>query len=76
MEACWKGKHLWISTEAGCNMTLLKSLLYFLCLFILSVCWRCEKMGLMDKEDLFNSSLVLSGVKDSKDFQVSPRENC
>lgn len=33
-------------------------------------------LGLMDREDLFNSSLVLSSAKDSKDFQVSPRENC
>ena len=33
-------------------------------------------MGLMDREDLCNSSLVLSGMKDSKDIQVSPRENC
>lgn len=49
-----------------------KGLSYFLCLFILIVRWRCEKMGLLAREDLCNSSLVLSGVKDSKYFQVSP----
>jgi len=38
---------------------ILKSLLYFLCLFILSVCWRYEKMGLMDKEDLFKTSRLV-----------------